>query len=159
MVDYISQLERKTNRIPLFFAIYFLDFFFSSAIAWLVAFYDPDIFKIFEDGTPLVEIFFVTVIFAPLLETFLCQYLVIEILYRFKKISVSSIIIISALIFSLGHYYNIIYIFFAFVSGLVYASYYLYLKMEKKRFPFLYIVGLHALYNFTVFILDDVLGW
>ncbi|MFK7748785.1 MAG: CPBP family glutamic-type intramembrane protease [Kordia sp.] len=107
----------------------------------------------------LTEIFILSVIIGPLIETFLFQYLIIEILYFFKKIKINTIIIISSITFSLIHYYNLIYILVTFLSGIIYASYYLYLKVEKQKSPFLYIWFLHSLYNFSVFILDDILSW
>lgn len=159
MIKFISKLERKTSRIPLFFVVFFIDLVFHLAISILISLNDPQVLEIFEENTSLTEIFFLTVIFGPLVETFLFQYLIIEILYRFKKIKCEIILFVSALTFSLNHDYNITYIFITFISGLIYASYYLYLKMENKKFPFLYILGMHSLYNFIVFILDDILGY
>ena len=157
MLIYFEKLERKTNRFPLFFVIFLIDLVFHLVISWLVTLYDSKILESFEKNTTLVEIFILSVIAGPLLETFLFQYLIIEILYKFKKINVRGILIISALAFSLIHNYNFIYILVTFVSGLIYASYYLYLKIKKKKFPFLYVLALHSLYNFSVFILVDIL--
>lgn len=154
-----STLERNKLNIPLFLCVFFLDLVFHLTLSWFVNLYDPKILEIFDENYTLTEIFILSVIIGPIIESFLFQYLIIEILYIFKIIKVEIILIISALAFSLSHYYNFIYILITFISGLIYASYYIYLKIEKKKFPFLYILALHSLYNFTVFILNDILGW
>ena len=121
--------------------------------------YDPEITEIpFLEGLSLAEIFTITVIIAPLVETFIFQYLIIEFLFRFKKIKLNIIILVSSLAFGLLHDYNFIYVLVMCVVGFIYASYYLYLKIKVIKFPFLYICSLHALSNFLVFILDDVLN-
>ena len=158
MINIIFKLERKTDRFPLFFVVFFVDFVFHLAISYLITIYDSRILETFEKDTPLAEIFILSVIFGPLIETFIFQYLIIELFYYFKKHTPNIIIITSALIFSLVHNYNFIYIFVAFIAGLIYASYYLYLKATKKKYPFIYIWMLHTLYNLTVFILDDILN-
>lgn len=157
MINIISKLERKINYIPLFFVIFFIDLIFHLALSLLVNLYDSRILETFEENTPLTEIFVLSVIIGPFIETLLFQYLIIELLYSFKKVKQNIIIIISAVAFSLIHNYNLTYIFVSFIAGLIYASYYLYLKNIKKKYPFIYIWVLHALYNFTVFILGDVL--
>ena len=121
--------------------------------------YNPKVIDIpFLEQLSLAEIFTLTVIIAPLIETFIFQYLIIEFLLRFKKIKVNIIIFVSALAFGCTHYYNFIYVLVMCVIGFVFASYYLYLKIKDIKFPFLYIFSLHALWNFLVFILDDVLN-
>lgn len=152
----IFKLERKTNRIPLFFVIFFIDLVFHLTVSWLVNLYDSRILETFQKNTHLAEIFILSVIIGPLIETFLFQYLIIELLYYFKKVKPNIIIIISALVFCSIHNYNFIYILVTFIAGLIYASYYIYLKEVKKKYPFIYIWMLHTLYNFTVFILDDI---
>jgi hypothetical protein len=159
MVKYIYKLERKTNRLPLFFVIFIIDLVFHLLVSYIVTIHNPEILNVFDKKMSLTEIFILSVIIGPLMETFLFQYLIIEILSFFRRIKVNTIVIISSLAFSLIHYYNFIYISVTFLSGVIYASYYLYLKTEKQKFPFLYIFSLHSLYNFSVFILDDILGW
>ena len=157
MIKLIFQLERKINRVPLFFVIFFIDLVFHFIMSYLVTLYDSKILETFQENTPLLEIFILSVIIGPLIETFLFQYFTIELLYSFKKIKPDVIIIISALIFSLIHNYNTIYILVTFIAGLIYALYYVYLKETKKKYPFTYIWMLHTLYNFTVFVVGDIL--
>jgi lipoprotein signal peptidase len=102
-------------------------------------------------------ILFLTVIIAPLLETFVFQYLIIEILYKLK-INDEIIIWVSALAFSLSHYYNFIYILAILFPGFLFSSFYLYLKKSKYKSPFLAVILLHAISNFIVFVINDILN-
>ena len=104
----------------------------------------------------LLEIFFVTVLIGPVLETFIFQFLIIEILLKLK-IKNNLIILISTLAFSLSHNYNLIYILLIIFPGILYSTYYLFLKIENQKTPFLNIFLLHLLSNFVSFILDDVI--
>lgn len=153
-----NKLDRKF-KLPIFFVVFTLDFVFHSIVSLFITLYDPTILESFEDGTSHVEIFLLSVLIGPIVETFLFQYLIIEILYALKKIKLEVIIFVSALAFSLIHTYNFIYIIVTFISGLIYASYYLYLKKFKRKFPFIQVWALHTLYNLTVFLLDDILNF
>lgn len=91
----------------------------------------------------------------PFVETFIFQYLVIELIRTIKKIKDSTFltIIISAIVFSLSHYYNVLYIFYSFIMGVLLA--YTYILYEKKNYhPFLMVMVIHILRNtITTFIL------
>lgn len=156
MLSIYRRLERNFS-IPLFLSVFLIDLIYHLFISWIITLYDPEILEVFEESTSLTEIFLLSVVFGPLIETFLFQYLIIEILYGLKRLKINTIILISALTFSSIHYYNFLYVLVTFLSGIIYASYYLYIKEEKKKHPFLTIWMLHLLYNFSVFILDDVL--
>ena len=159
VLNLFDTLKKRASPIPLFFTVFFVDFIFSSLIGFLVTLYDPKALDIpFLEGLSLAEIFTITVIIAPLIETFIFQYLIIEFLFRFKKIKLNIIILVSALAFGLAHNYNFFYVLVICISGFIYASYYLYLKIKNIKFPFLYISSLHALWNFLALILDDVLN-
>ena len=155
LLNLFDTLKKRASPIPLFFSVFFVDFIFGLLIGSLVILYDPKALDIpFIEELSLVDI----VIIAPLIETFIFQYLIIEFLLRFKKIKLNIIILVSALAFGSAHNYNFFYVLVICISGFIYASYYLYLKIKEVKFPFLYISSLHALSNFLVFILDDVLN-
>ena len=159
LINLFDKLKKRSSPIPLFFTVFIFDSVFSLLTSFLVSLYDPKITEIpFLEEFSLAEIFTITVIIAPLVETFIFQYLIIEFLLRFKKIKVNIIIFVSALAFGLVHDYNFIYVLVMCITGFIYASYYLYLKIKEVKFPFLYICSLHALSNFLVFILNDVLN-
>ena len=152
---------KRVSPIPLFFVIFILKSVFYVITSFFATLYDPEIANtnIFEGlNLSLAETFTITVIIGPLIETFIFQYLIIEFLFRFKKIKLNIIILVSALTFGFTHYYNLIYVLVICVGGFIYASYYLYLKIKSIKSPFIYIFSLHALWNFLVFILDDVLN-
>ncbi|WP_431357019.1 CPBP family glutamic-type intramembrane protease [Paraclostridium benzoelyticum] len=84
----------------------------------------------------------------PFIETFIFQYLAIGIIRFIKKIKDNNclIIIISAIAFSLSHYYNVLYIFYSFIMGIFLA--YTYILYGKKNYhPFLMVMTIHALRN------------
>lgn len=90
---------------------------------------------------------FVTIVLlAPLLETFLLQHL--PFVWLAKRLHPGCIILLSALVFSLLHYYSLVYVISAFSAGLLYAiAYYL----RSKTNPFLTVFTIHAGYNGFVF--------
>ena len=155
IINLLDTLKKRFSPIPLFFSVFFVDFIFSSLIGFLVILYDPKALDIpFIENFSSAKVFTITVIIAPLIETFIFQYLIIEFLFRFKKIGVNIIILVSALAFGLAHSYSFFYVLVICISGFIYASYYLYLKIKNVKFPFLYIFFLHALSNLLVFILN-----
>ena len=158
-LNLFDTLKKRTSPIPLFFMVFILDLVFTFIICLFAEFYD---FEISEnpniEGRSSSEIFTLAVIIAPLIETFIFQYLIIEFLLRFKKINIITIILVSALAFGLSHNYDFIYVLVICITGFIYASYYLYLKTKGIKFPFLYICSLHALWNFLSFILNDTIN-
>jgi membrane protease YdiL (CAAX protease family) len=100
------------------------------------------------------ELFFV-VIAGPIVETFLCQYFLINLIisltrFLFKKESISLAIFISALIFGLGHQYNYMYMALTFISGLLYGTFFVIIKYRKQD-AFTCTTIVHALYNLFAF--------
>lgn len=149
----------KSNKyVALFLVLFLIDVFFISIGSLVVNFFDSSLIET-EFNTAnfsLLEIFFVTVLIGPVLETFIFQFLIIEILFKLN-IKNNLIILISTLAFSLSHNYNLIYILLIIFPGILYSTYYLFLKIENQKTPFLNIFLLHSLSNFVSFILDDVL--
>lgn len=153
----LRKIERN-KYIPLFFALCLIDFFYDIVISYLIGSYDPSLFDSTSHlNLSLRNLFIYTVIFGPLLETFIFHYLIIEYLYK-KKVKDFIIVGISTGIFSVLHFYNVFYILVIVFPGVMYATYYLYLKRNHKKFPFLYIFSLHAFANLTTFILNDILN-
>lgn len=105
-------------------------------------------------------IFFITVIFGPLAETALNQFLPIEGYYRYygkkdqnKKLP---IIWLTAIIFGLGHFYNILTVVHATIGGIILATVYIHFR-ERGKSGFFFTFLIHALYNLYGFLIDDVL--
>ncbi|MDZ4994558.1 CPBP family intramembrane metalloprotease [Clostridium perfringens] len=91
---------------------------------------------------------FIGSLLAPIFETFVFQYMVIESLdnIKIKRHKNFFILIISSIFFSLTHTYSFIYIFYSFVIGMFLA--YTYILYKKKNFhPFLIVTIIHSLRN------------
>jgi uncharacterized protein len=105
-------------------------------------------------------IFFITVFFGPLLETALNQYLPIEGYYKYygKKAEnrKEPIIWFTAIIFGLGHFYNILTVVHAMIGGIILATVYIHFR-ERGKSGFFFTFLIHALYNLYGFLIDDVL--
>lgn len=97
--------------------------------------------------------FIYAVILAPLLETFLFQMCVIKILRKINKLNNSIVVIISALIFGLQHFYSLEYILNTTIAGIFLA--YAFITYEKKKLlPFCVVCIIHSLRNFISLIIS-----
>lgn len=101
------------------------------------------------------EEFFAVVIFAPFLETFIFQYLLINTtiyvtkLFR-KEGSPILAILLPAICFGLAHSYNYIYMAITFVVGLIFNTFYMINKF-KRQDAYTNTTIVHGLYNLCVF--------
>lgn len=98
-----------------------------------------------------------TGIIGPLLETFIFQYAVINVLQRFRANNII-IIILSAGLFGIWHWYSIAYVLYAFIAGLIYsACFILFQQRKNKAFPWVFI--LHSSYNIYALLTIFVPYW
>lgn len=118
-----------------YFLIHFLVYFKSS-----IATNNP--FKDFS----FKFLFFLTIIAAPLIETFFYQLLPYYILKYFKIRKVALRILIPSIMFGASHYYNLQYVIVATIMGSILNYFYLYSVAHRKN-AFLWVVILHSLYN------------
>jgi len=91
------------------------------------------------------------IFFAPLLETLIFQYFLIEYVFvnKLKKYA----IVLSALSFGLTHYYSIYYIILSFFAGLVLSYTYVFAKNKNlKPSPFFIVFIVHLICNLLSFI-------
>lgn len=91
--------------------------------------------------------FITVVLLAPLFETLLLQHL--PFVWLEKRLRPAYIILLSSLVFSVLHHYNIGYMISAFFVGMLYSGAY-YLKREAN--PFLSVFIIHAGYNGFVYV-------
>ncbi len=89
------------------------------------------------------------VILAPVVETYFCQYLFFR--YLSKYLSSTKIVLLSALVFSLFHLYNVGYLFHAFLAGVILSFSY---SCREKPHPFISTALIHSVYNLIVFIVN-----
>lgn len=101
----------------------------------------------------LLIIFLSTVIIAPILETFLYQFLIINYLVKQKKIIA---IYVSAVFFGISHYYSILYIVSTFFLGLCFAFVFVVSKRRKDVSPFWFVTLIHGIINAIAFFFNDL---
>jgi len=104
--------------------------------------------------------FLLAVIVAPVLETIIFQFLILE-FFRLGRINPYLAISISGLAFGSAHYFNS-YCFFEFaaatLTGLLWAYFYMIAKERKGVSAFLLIVSIHAFENLLASILTMTSG-
>ncbi|MET0241925.1 MAG: CPBP family intramembrane glutamic endopeptidase [Flavitalea sp.] len=100
------------------------------------------------------EKIFVVVIFGPLFETTIFQYMIIEYAKKYLH-SFFAALLISAIVFGLCHYYSFNYIIATSISGLIMGGLYIILKM-KDSYAFLLVFMLHSAYNLLTLILNMI---
>lgn len=158
MINLLYNLKRGYNKTPLFLFIVFVDLSYTLLVSWIINSYCPELIDVFPIQNNFTA-FFIEVIAGPLIETFLFQFLVIELFFYLKERGVNikdlGIVWTSSILFSVTHYYNFVYILIIIFPGLLYASYYLFLKKEKQNFIFIKVFGVHAISNCVAFLVDN----
>lgn len=101
-----------------------------------------------------VTLFILAIFIAPLFETFFFQYGIIKSFVYFNPKTRNTAIFLSSLLFSLNHWYGLVYVVYTFLLGILFGI--LYFTSEKRGFkPFWVIVAVHSLYNLTVFVFNE----
>jgi len=128
-------------------------------ISLLISYINIDYLEIdYLENKGLPFIFIITVLIAPVVETLIFQYGVIELFFKLKnKNKVLFAALASAILFSLSHYYNLLYILGAFILGLGFAFFYIIAKSRKDINPFWFLASIHSLLNLVAFISNDLL--
>jgi len=150
LVEKISRLSliKPSKRFLLFLGLivtfnyaytYFIDFFFNV----------PDIVENGLENMSFPFKLILLILIAPLFETLVFQFAIIEIV---KKISKNSIIAIlmSALVFASTHFYDFYYVVSALIVGLLLAIFYL--TYKNRTFAFFSVFFVHSINNLIVFI-------
>jgi|GEM_PF-2509472 len=104
-----------------------------------------------------IEGFFIAVLIGPFVETLLFQHMLIKFILKKRPTALLLSCLVSAILFSLTHYYSWQYILKTFISGLLFAS--LFLIISHKRQNALLIVFIaHAVYNGIGLIIEILNG-
>ena len=168
MIKFLNNFEKSIslfknfNKYCLLFVMIFIDLIFLFIISLSVTLIiGEEAFEVdFLIGQSLVDIFFITVIFAPIIETLIFQFLIIEsILFLFKKLELSNSlfasVIISGVFFGISHSYNIYYVLVTILLGLLLGIFYLIAKKHTSMNAFLTVCIVHSCSNLVGFIVDD----
>ncbi|HLZ16351.1 MAG TPA: CPBP family intramembrane glutamic endopeptidase [Cyclobacteriaceae bacterium] len=106
------------------------------------------------------ELILIVVITAPVVETAIFQLIAQEILIRYLPIATTKYKLyiaacVSALLFSLTHYYSILYILMTFLSGLLYSGLYLVVRRGTGGIglSFLSACLTHILFNLSEYLI------
>ncbi len=139
------------RKLPLYLFILFI-IIFNFVISTIIYFIGIDLNteKIFG-STSFTTLILLACIISPLFETFLFQYLPMELFKnRFKK-KTSIRIVLSSIMFSLGHRYNFYYMIVTFFMGLSFAiAYVIQRKKNEKAYAFLTVYFIHFLWNLFI---------
>ncbi len=137
--------QNKIYLIVLFVFINVLNSLLFSALAYFVM---GDVLKNTNiDKMGAVNQFLIAVIAAPIFETLIFQYGLIETIR--EKTRPLYACFSSAFAFALVHFYSIYYFLFAFVSGLIFA--YLYYLEKSVIKGVLLVLTAHTLYNLLIY--------
>lgn len=156
----IDIFKHKKRSIILIFMI-LLSFFVTLSTSVFVSYFAGDgVFYIdYLEDLSSTDVFAITVVFAPIFETFLYQFLIIELLLIIRKwirIPLFIPIAVSAIAFGMSHDYNVYYICSASLIGILYAIFYLIAKYNVSMNAFISVTIVHASTNFMGFILDQM---
>ncbi|TYB30431.1 MAG: CPBP family intramembrane metalloprotease [Candidatus Mcinerneyibacterium aminivorans] len=148
----------KNSNILLYIIIFLVIGFIVKIIPILIYSVFFDLPEIDNPAAKGYFYFFIAITFIPLFETFIFQHGIISLLSKNKFFKGKNIllILISAFIFGLYHWYNIPRIISMFFVGIILAYVYIDLKKDEK-YPILYVSLLHALHNTIVFVLGKIL--
>lgn len=108
----------------------------------------------------LWEEIIIVIILAPIIETVVYQYFLVDVtLYLtsviFKKQSIILAILIPAICFALSHKYNYLYVANTLIAGLSLNLFYVLVKLRKQN-AFICTVIVHSVYNLAVFTLKHI---
>lgn len=144
--------EKNLRYFILIFLIYFSFKFITAVIA---NYFDPTLTSSSLKNESLLAKFFIIVIIAPILETIIYQFAIIEIGFKLK-IPPIFIIIISSLVFGFSHWYNPVYVLVTTVIGFILAYYYTALRNQNYTNRVVLVILLHALSNLIAFLNNHI---
>lgn len=99
------------------------------------------------------ELFFMAVVFAPIIETLIFQLFLFRLLNQIRIKNTLAIIILMSVVFSQAHWYHWLYVVAAFISGLLLNYFYVYiLKNKNELIAVLLTIALHSSYNLYGFL-------
>lgn len=146
----LSRLIQHTSRLPAV-VIFLLGFIVQLFIMLLSALLWKEKMVVDFNFGPWYQQLLLLVVLAPLLETLIFQYAIIDfVLTRFK--SPPAAMLTSAIAFGLTHVYSPQYILATFFSGLLFAFLYLVFRFKNQQ-PVLFVLILHAGYNLFVWLM------
>ncbi|MGK9119087.1 CPBP family intramembrane glutamic endopeptidase [Olivibacter jilunii] len=153
-----SYLQSK-SYIQLFFIFLTVKLTFSGVTAFIATMIDPDLTYNPIEKESIYVIFIISVIVAPVIETFIFQLAVIEIGYEFK-LRGRLPVLLSAILFGISHYYNWVYAMVMIFIGFIFAYSYVFIRNQYDiAKATLFVVSLHAASNLVSFLNNNVFNF
>ncbi|MBU2525503.1 MAG: CPBP family intramembrane metalloprotease [Bacteroidetes bacterium] len=142
----------KTKTFFLFVGILIIQII----LALIPNFFDVDFGENSMENKSLLHIFFLVVIFAPILETMFFNVLPVELLNSFIK-NKYLIILLASIVFALIHTYSVAYLIMTYFGSIGLNAFYLVVK-EKKGLLMAsgLTILLHSIYNLIGFLLIEI---
>ncbi|TAH22154.1 MAG: CPBP family intramembrane metalloprotease [Cytophagales bacterium] len=154
IIYYLENIHNKIKTVPLILFICF-SLIYTLCVPYIlvhildaIGLEDNSFEESYLSKLPLYRRLLITGLIAPLIETFLFQYLIINILQKIKILQKLplAIIIISACLFASTHIYSLRYILVSFLVGFYYA--YAYIIKQHEKFPIFWLIAIiHSLHN------------
>ncbi|QIH32279.1 MULTISPECIES: CPBP family intramembrane glutamic endopeptidase [Sphingobacterium] len=146
----VIKIHKKYNFL-FFLLFFFIDTILSYGFTQIINYFTFD-FGAVESvaNVPKWLLFVIMVIFAPLFETIVFQFVALELLLKLK-ISPSIAIVVSTVIFALFHNYNIPYMGYILLTGWILPYYYMALRDQGKSNKIVFVFMLHLIGNFISF--------
>lgn len=118
-----------------------------------------DVFKLDFSEYTKFEMFFEAVFLAPLIETVIFQFILIELfLYGFSKLPNTRKYVLSVLLsgtfFGILHLYNTSYMIATAILGWIFGSIYIFYKINQKIKPFFAVFIIHSFDNLITLFID-----
>lgn len=140
-----------SKNLTYFWIVFSIYFVFQFATAVIANYFDADLTSTSFQFSSLHEEFIIAVIAAPILETLIFQYFILETLLNLKLAPLLCVIA-SALLFGISHYYNLAYVLVTTVVGFIFAYYYMALRHQHSLNKLVFVTLLHALSNLFAFV-------
>lgn len=156
-------LNRKLNQLNRFRFIFLFTLFLiiiSSSLHYVIAGINSYDIKLFYGDIQSTNLFFsvlITVFIAPIAETFIYQYLAYKLLIRLEYFKRNQVLIIlsSAFVFGLMHFYSIFYIVYAFIIGII-LMYAYSVRISSSSHIFWEISLSHSILNLFILFMDQL---
>lgn len=144
--------KKNLQYFIIIFLIYFSFKFITSVIA---NYFDPTLTDSSLKNESLLAKFIIIVVIAPVLETIIYQFAIIEIGFKLKLPAILSIII-SSLAFGISHSYNLAYILVTTIVGFILAYYYTALRSQNYTNRVVFVILLHFSGNLIAFLNNNI---
>ncbi len=140
-------MERNSTLYIVFIALFILAILNAYFFQWLESeYFDCGVFDSGLNGFTPLGVFFLVVLVAPIVETFVFIQLPYETLLKINVHSNVVRTILSAALFSVLHLYCALYIVMTFIGGLIMNFLYIF-SAKRRHYPFWTVAVFHALYN------------